>query len=406
MILKKSPTAYPSYQSSYKLQVTSSMALNETEQIKKLLEDKKNILIAFRKNGQGDAIGASTALALFLEKMGKQVDIVSDGFDLPHNFKFLKKAEDIKSNFPHLKKFIIAVDVSKTGVQELSYDIKEDKLRLFITPRQGMLNRENIHTIQSDFRYEVIFVIDTPDLHALGSLYENNSELFYNRPIINIDYHTANEHFGQINLIEITATSTGEILFNLIEQLDSALIDHDIANSLLTAIIANTHSFKIANVKPQTLALAGQLMKLGADRDHIIQNLYRTRRLSTLKLWGEALSHLQHEKSIGLVWTTITREDFIRSGADSSELYDIVEELISNSPEAKIILLFHEQNEKDSEAKIHVILESDKEYNAEDLLKPFNPVVINRQQASMVIAGKKLREVEEEIISHIKKTLA
>jgi len=382
------------------------MALNETEQIKKLLEGKKDILVTFHKNSKGDAIASAVALSLYLEKLGKRVDIVCDNFSLPQNLKFLKKAGNIKDSFPHLQKFVITVDVDKTGLNELSYDIKDDKLRIFVTPKQGFLARENIRTAQSDFKYDLIFILDTQELEGLGSLYDNNTELFYNQPIVNIDHHSANEQFGQVNLVETTATSTGEVLYNLIDDMGQENISDDIATGLLTAIIANTKSFKTQNIKPHTLYLASKLMNLGADRDHIVQNLYRTRSLSTLKLWGQALSHIQQDNSLGLVWTTITRDDFIRSGAHAHELYDIVDELIRNSPEAKLILLFHEQSATDENTnRIHVILDTDKGHDAAELLKPFGLTTGGKKQATTIVTGKNLKEVEEEITKYIRKTV-
>jgi len=381
--------------------------LNESQQIEKILAGKKDILITFRQDGSGDAIASAAALALYLENLGKRVDIVVHSFSLPKNLNFLKKSQTIKNNFSHLQKFIITVDSEKTGVHELSYDLKEDKLRIFITPKQGFLTRDDIRTAQSDFKYDLIFTLDTPNLESLGPIYDSNTELFYDKPIINIDYKTTNEHFGQINAIDTTATSTGEVLFNLLENLGKEHINDKVAEAILTAIIFNTKSFKSQNIKPNTLSLASKLMKLGADRDHIVQNLYRTKTMSTLKLWGKALSNIEHDRSNNLVWTTITRDDFIRSGAHSQELYDIVEELISNSPEADLIVLFHEQSsEAEKTPRIHVILNVNKNYNASSLLQPFNSVVGDKKQATTIIAGKSLKEVEEEIIAHIKKQIS
>ena len=381
--------------------------LNEAKQIEKLLEGKKNVLICFGKNSTGDAIASSVALAQYLEKLGKRVDIVSEGFELPKNLKFLKKAATIKSNFSHLQKFIITVDSEKSGVHELSYDLKDEKLRIFITPKKGFLTRDDVRTAQSDFKYDIIFVLGTQDYEKLGSIYDNNTELFYDKPVINIDYNTTNEHFGQINIIESTTTSVGEILFNIFQNWGEENINKNIATALLTAIIVNTRSFKTQNIKPHTLYLASKLMGLGADRDYIVQNLYRTRSLSTLKLWGQALSHINNDKSIRLVWTSITRDDFIRSGAHTNELYDIVDELISNSPEADMTLLFHEQTDAEGKTPcVHIILDVTKEHNANELLKTYQPINGNKKQATAIVTNKTLKEVEEEVIAHIKKQVA
>lgn len=374
-------------------------------QLNKILEDKKNILISFPKNDKGDALTSAIALLVFLKKQGKRVDIVCENIEIPNQLKFIKKTKLIKSTLDHLQKFIITVDTKKTGVHELSYDSKDDKLRIFITPKQNHLTRDNIRTAQSDFKYDIIFTIGIQDLEQLGSIYHDNTEFFYKCPIVNVDNNPNNSHFGHINIIDITATSNAEILFNLFNNWKKEDISEEVSTALLTGMIVNTRSFKTGNVRPQTLHLASKLMHLGANRDYIVQNLYRTRSLSTLKLWGQALSHLQHDKNIGLVWTTITRDDLIRSGAGSNDLHEIVDELISNSPEAKLILLLHEDITFDKKQTTKVILDTDKQYNADELLKPYQPSG-NKKQAIAYITGKDLKQAEEEIVEHIKKSVS
>lgn len=377
------------------------MAFGSTQQIHQLLDDKKHILITFRKNGNGDAIASAIALLLFLEKQGKRADIICQNFILPKNYKFLKKSETIKSNISNLQKFIITLDVKEVGMKELSYDIKNQQLRIFITPEKGFLTRDHIRTSQSDFKYDLIITINTQDLSGLGSLYDNNTELFYKTPIINLDHDATNEHFGHINKIDITATSTAEVLYNLFKKLGEEYIDEQISTALLTGMISSTHSFKAENVKPHTLSIAGKLISMGADRDYIVKNLYRTRTISTLKLWGRALAHIQHDSDNGLVWSSITRDDFIRSGADRNDLKDIVDELISNSPEAKLILLLHEDPDTKKHGIIHGTLSVEKQFDAIKILKPFNPTG-QKRQASFIIEGKELKQVEDEVLKEIK----
>ena len=380
------------------------MALTTTEQISQLIKNKKQILVTFRKDATGDAIASALALLSFLEKRDKQVDVICSDFELPKQFSFLKNSEKIKPSAGYLQKFIVSLDVKETGVEELSYDLKDEKLKIFVTPKQGFLTRQNIKTAQSDFKYDLIFVLDTQELEGLGRLYDNNTELFYKTPIVNIDYHPANEHFGQINLSDLTVVSTAEILFDLMKKLGEEYVDENIATALLTGMISKTKSFKTDNVKPHTLAMAGKLMSLGADREKIVTNLFRTRSIAALKLWGHALTHIQSDKELGLVWSTITRDDFVRCGANELDLKDIIDELISNSPEAEITLLIHEHNDGADDHTIHGLIRVGKEHNAKQMLQPFNPEG-GKSDVSFRIKGKTLKEVEEEVVNHIKKEL-
>lgn len=377
------------------------MALTQIEQIKTLIDDAKHILVTFRKDGSGDAIASALALLLFLEKQQKTVDVVCDSFVLPKQFRFLKKSKAITNAFTHLQKFIVTVDVQETGVEELSYDLKNEKLRIFVTPKKGLLTRDQIRTAQTDFKYDLIITLDTQSLDTLGALFNTTSELFYKTPVINIDHNTSNERFAQVNHIDVTASSTAEVLFQLLRKLSDENIDEHIATALLTGMIAQTRSFKSERVKPHSLSAASTLMNIGADRENIVHHLYQTRTIPTLKLWGYALTHLQHNAEKGFVWSMITRDDFVRCGAEESDLQDVVHELIANSPEAKVILLLHEHtNSNPDSPTVHGILHTDKTYDAKELVKQYKPEG-NNQDVSFQIKGKQLKEVEEAIVADI-----
>lgn len=374
------------------------MALSEVEQIHHLIHEKKHILITVRKDGGSDAIASAVALVAYLKALGKRADVVIDGFELPAKLQFLKIARTFKSAVSHLQKFILSVDVGEAGVEELSYDVQNQKLRIFVTPKEGFLTREHVKTAQTDFKYDLIFTLGTPDLESLGALYDNNTELFYKVPIINIDNHTSNEHYGQTNVIDYTAATTAEVLYDVFLKLGEEHISKEVATALLTAMIDSTRSFTSDGVKPHTLKTASKLMALGADRQYIIHNLYRTKTIGSLKLWGQALANLEKHTNIGLVTSRISREAFSHTGATERDLYDIVDELIANSPEAKLVLLTHEHAGGDD--TVHSILYGAKGIDAKMLLKAFNASG-DHMRASITMRGKSLREVEEKVIQEV-----
>ena len=233
-------------------------------------------------------------------------------------------------------------------------------------------------------------------------MFFNNTDLFYKVPIINFDNHPGNEHFGQINFVDLTATSVSENIYKTLMQISSHDIDADIATFLLTGMISQTQSFKTANVSPATLANASQLITMGADREKIVKNLYRTKSMASLRIWGTALTHMQSDSKLGLVWTTITKEDFARAGATEEELKGLSDELVNNSPEAKIILLLNENIS--GENKVHGFLCADKHHDAKTLLQSYQPEG-NKRTATFSVSGKTIKEVELEVIEKIKKIL-
>ena len=381
------------------------MSLNTTKQIELTLKDKKNILVIFDKNSKGDGIGSALALLLFLESMGKNADIVSPGLVLPKSFKFLKRSKNIKPEIGHLQKFILTIDVAKQGVKELSYDTKEDSLlRVYVTPKQGYITKDNIKTAQSDFKYDLIFVIDTADQDSLGDTYNDNTGFFNKTPIINIDHKSDNEQFGSINLIDITASTTAEIVFSLLNDMKPEMIDRQIANSLLTGIIADTKSFTTNNVKPQTFSTASELIKLGADRNFIVRNLQQNKTISTFKLWGQALSQLQCDPEHNIVWTIITHEDFKRSGASKEDLPEIIDELISNSPSADIIAVLYEDDDPDRLGHTYALVKIIPHYHATEMMKGFDAKG-DHETTSFTMKNTTLKEAEKKVIDHIKQEI-
>jgi len=374
--------------------------LTDFQQLHHLITDSRQILLVLDINRTDDDIASALAMRVFLEKQSKQVEVASVDFKAPTRLRFLPGLEEIKPQLSGLQKFTIKVDVSKAKIETLSYEVKDNWLSIYLNPTQGTITKDDLRTAQSDYKFDLIISIGARDLESLGEIFLHNTDLFYKTPIINIDHQTSNEHFGQVNMVDTTASSNSEVIYKIIQQLGESFFEEKIASCLLTGLISQTHSFKSANVTPNTLNIAGKLMNLGADREKIIRHLYRTRSIAALKLWGEGLSRLQTDKNIGLVWTTLTREDFVRAGAIEADLQGIIAELIDTSPEAKIILILHEPKENGAKT-IQGILSVDKQYNALEMLRQFNPKG-NKKTASFVVENKTLKEAEETVLEAIK----
>jgi nanoRNase/pAp phosphatase (c-di-AMP/oligoRNAs hydrolase) len=378
------------------------MSLNETEQLQHIIESSQHILLVTNANHNTDAICAAMAWKKILERHHKQADIIAENFSIPKPLRFLKGLEEIQPVISNVQKFILKVDVSNVKVDSLSYDIKDNWLSIYITPKQGIITKNELRTAHSGLKYDLIIAINAQDLESLGNIFLHNTDLFYKVLLVNFDHNPGNEHFGQINVVQLSATSISEIVFKTLSRLYPQEIDAEIANYLLTGMISQTQSFKTANVSPDTLNTASTLMNLGADREKIVKNLYRTKTISSMRIWGIALTHMENDPKTGFVWTTITREDFARAGASEDELKDLTDELMHNSPEARIVLLLHEDTK--GEHAVHGLLCTDKQHDAKELLQGLKPEG-NKRSASFSIAGKSIKAVETEVTEKIKKLL-
>jgi phosphoesterase RecJ-like protein len=370
--------------------------LTQEQEIFEQIKKTKNILVTFRKTWNGDAVASAIALYLVLKKMGKNAEVVAEKSDSAGHFSFLPAAGEVNNNLDNLRKFIISLDISNAKVGQIKYKIEDNFLNFIIAPKAGFFSPDDVSTKSGEFKYDLVFVIDTPDLESLGSIYENDTEFFYNVPVINIDHHANNEGFGQVNHVELTAIATAEILFNLVAEYSRDLIDEDVATCLLTGIISKTRSFKTQNITPQALSISSQLVAMGARRELIVNQLYRSRPLNVLKLWGRVLARLTSDLDNKLVWSVLTEMDFEKTGTTDKNIEEVIDELMVNIPQARIILLLYET----AGQKTKAIVYSTKALNSLDLAKPFNPA--GTKQAARLEIAKPIQEAESELIAHIK----
>lgn len=384
--------------------------LTQEQQIFEQIKKASNILVTFKKTWNGDAVASALAMFLFLRKLDKNVELVAEKFSLDKLYSFLPGYTEIKHTLDNLRKFIICLDITNTKVSQIKYQQEENKLNFIISPKDGFFTTSDITSGASGFKYDLIIVVDTADLESLGRIYDNDTEFFYQTPIINIDHNSTNEGFGQINFIELTAVSTSEIVFSLFTSYSRDLIDENIATCLLAGIIAETKSFKTNNITPRSLLTASQLMSLGARREEIVNHLYRSKSLNVLKLWGRVLARLSSSLDNKLVWSTLSSSDFSKTNSSEKDLTDVIDELIINIPQAKIIAIIYENETAAAESNAapvkttSLLLYTIKNLDSLGLIKEFNP--IGTKSLSRAIINLPIVEAEKMIITAIENKLS
>lgn len=332
------------------------MSLSIEQQIKALVEKSSNVLICLPAQPTTDAIASGLALYHVLQKLGKKSKVVAAGFALPDNHKFLPKSDEIEHDITALRKFIISVDVSKTKVSDLAYDIKDDKLNIYVSSKNGYFEARDVATSATDYVFDLIITVDSRDLESLGKVFSDNADFFHHTPIVNMDHHPGNEQFGQINHLNVTATSISEMIFELLDHIEGDILDEYIATNLLTGIISKTKSFKTHAVTPRSLAIASHLISSGARREEIVKNLYQTKSITMLKLWGRALAKLETDADFKIVWSVLREEDFIDTETTPLDLEQVIDELIVNTPDAENVYIVYEQTNKDHEKQTYAMV--------------------------------------------------
>lgn len=205
------------------------------------LEGPGPFLIASHKGPDGDALGSSLALKLWLEGRGKRVEVVnSDG--VPDPFGFLPSA---------------------------------DRVLLEIPP---------------DLLGCTAFVLDTPVVSraALAEGVLERASL-----VINIDHHPDNTGYGDVNFVDTSASSVALIIYELLA--DTGELSSAISSLLYAGAMTDTGGFRFGNTDARTLHAAAELVVLGANPAGLANAVYGEQPLGRLRLLGLVLSTTETE---------------------------------------------------------------------------------------------------------------
>jgi len=316
--------------------------------IANLIEKSQNILVLCHAKPDADALGASLSFYLAMKQLGKQVTVVTNE-PAKETMAFLPAMNTLHTTLGGTKDFIISIDTKSKSISKIKYNADEGRVNIIITPKDGVFMASDVSFSAGKNQYDLIVAFDTGNVEYFGAIYDKNVQMFFETPIINIDHHASNTDYGQLNLVVPTAASTTEILYDYLVFLEKKhskkLIDADIATLLLAGLITDTGSFQHANTSPRSLEVAAELLDLGGRQQEIIKHFFKTKKLSTLKLWGMILSKVQVDPLHRMVWSSISLEDFLSSEAEPEETEGIIDDLLTNAPGAEIIFLIKQNKD-------------------------------------------------------------
>jgi phosphoesterase RecJ-like protein len=236
---------------------------SELTGVAQALRDNERFLLITHENPDGDALGSLLAAKLALEALGKDaVMYVSGRAPLPGEYKFMPLEE---------------------------------------------LRRE----LPNDAGERVLFALDCANESRLG---EGESALELAPLTLNVDHHHDNTRFADVNVVVADASSTGEIVRDLIAELGLELTP-ELAEAIYIALVTDTGRFQYANTTPKALRLAAELVEAGADVHRVFQSVYETVQLAKLKLLARALDRAQVYEGGGVVVSHLLRTDFAEVGA-------------------------------------------------------------------------------------------
>ncbi|MBP7691046.1 MAG: hypothetical protein KA764_03975 [Anaerolineales bacterium] len=184
---------------------------------------------------------------------------------------------------------------------------------------------------------DLIVAVDAADLGRLGAL----GEQLPRPPDLQFDHHLTNPGYAAVNVIDVAAASTAELITAHLPALDLPLTRPS-AEALLAGVITDTLGFRTSNTTARTLGLAQTLIAAGAALPEIYDRAFYKRSFGAVRFWGEGLTQVRLEGR--LVWTSLTLEARRAAGYYGQGDADLIN-VLSSVREADIAVIFVERPE-------------------------------------------------------------
>lgn len=228
----------------------------------------QRVLLVTHARPDGDAVGSLVGLGLALQQGGRQVQmVIEDG--VPSEFRLMEGSDQV--------------------------------LR------------------RPEGQFDLVGLVDCSDVERTGKVL-----IDWPAPDVNIDHHCTNMDYARVNLVDLQAVATAEIVADLIPVLDLKFTK-PVAAALLTGLVTDTIGFRTSNVTPKALRLAAELMETGVDLSELYRRTLINRSFAAVRLWGAGLTKV--ERLGRLVWTSLTRLDreaVHYPGRDDADLINIL----------------------------------------------------------------------------------
>jgi phosphoesterase RecJ-like protein len=144
--------------------------------------------------------------------------------------------------------------------------------------------------------------------------------------MLDVDHHLGNALFGKLNFVLETECSTGAVMMHLLRGLEVP-IDRDIATCILTTVMTDTGAFMHSNATPEALELAAELMRLGANKEEITEEIFLRRRVAATKLLGRIIDEMTFAHDGRYCYSHVDDAMLAQTGADGEDTEDTVNTL-------------------------------------------------------------------------------
>ena len=255
-----------------------------------MIEKADNILLVSHRGPDGDTLGSASAMALFLRDKFKRVTLFSIN-EIPEFLRFLQLEPFFDPEMPNFSELdlIICLDCAELAQTGIPNELREIS---------GIV------------------------------------------PIVNIDHHITNTNYGDLNIINPSASATAEIVYNLLKT-QNVPMSKQMTTALLTGIITDTTYFSNAGTTENAVAAAADLLRSGAKIKEVVENTWCRHSPESLRLWGRILADLHYNPQYKIVVAIIPPQD----NFNKPEIFEGLANFLTSIYDANIIFVIRQEND-------------------------------------------------------------
>ncbi len=325
---------------------------SEIQKLEDLIRESKNILITSHENPDGDALGSMLSLGLGLKKIGKEVTFYNkDG--VPEILEFLPHSENIVSSLS-----------SVSGL------------------------------------FDIAFALDCTATSRAGIEFEEYAKSENCKNVVIVDHHETTGSDADLHLLDQNASSTGIIIYRILNSLDIEL-DKSIAENIYTTIVSDTGSFSYSNTNSETLRIAAELVDIGVDPSQISQALYENEPLRKLELFKLVIPTLEITKDKIIASIFVDKKMFHETATTRQDTEGMVN--IPRSIKGVDVAMLFRQEGQDSDPEWKVSLRSKGRVNVAKIAEGFGGGG-HARAAGCSLKGS-IQEVKSKVISNVQEAL-
>jgi phosphoesterase RecJ-like protein len=256
------------------------------------LENVKTVAIAGHMKPDGDCTGSTLGVYNYIKTYHPDIEVTLYLEPIPNIFRFLTRSEEI------------------------------------------------VHDFSGDESYDLFICLDCGDEGRLGAV----AKYFHSaKKTFCVDHHISNSSFADVNYIFPHASSTSELVFEL---LDPEKITKEIAECIYVGIVHDTGVFQYSSTSAKTMNIAGQLMEKGINFTRIVDDTFYKKTFQQNRILGQALVDSKLYLDGKCIVSVVTMAEMKEFEVEPKHLEGIVQQLrVTKDVEAALFLYENESGD-------------------------------------------------------------